>query len=37
MTYTLASLSDLPGLAARLPAADTAAAEGARARQNSLT
>lgn len=37
MTFSLAALSDLTGLADRLPAADIAAAEAARARQNSLT
>lgn len=37
MSFLLTSLSDLAGLADRLPGADPAAAEGARARQNSLT
>ena len=37
MSFILTSLSDLTGLADRLPGADPAAAEGARARQNSLT
>lgn len=37
MTFTLTSLADLTGLATRLPAADEAAAEGARTRQMSLT
>ncbi|MBS0565378.1 MAG: nicotinate-nucleotide--dimethylbenzimidazole phosphoribosyltransferase [Proteobacteria bacterium] len=37
MSLALTSLADLTGLAARLPAADAAAAEGARARQMSLT
>lgn len=37
MSLTLTSLSDLAQIADRLPTADTAAAEGARARQNSLT
>lgn len=37
MSFLLTSLSDLAGLADRLPGVDPAAAEGARARQNSLT
>ncbi len=37
MSFLLTSLSDLAGLADRLPGANPAAAEGARARQNSLT
>jgi len=37
MSFLLTSLSDLAGLADRLPGADPAAAEAARARQNSLT
>jgi nicotinate-nucleotide--dimethylbenzimidazole phosphoribosyltransferase len=37
MTFSLTALSGLTGLAARLPAADDAAAQAARARQMSLT
>jgi nicotinate-nucleotide--dimethylbenzimidazole phosphoribosyltransferase len=37
MTFALASLNDLSGLAARLPAADADAAKAAHDRQNSLT
>lgn len=37
MTFVLNALSDLSGLADRLPGADQAAADAARARQNSLT
>lgn len=37
MTFALASLADLSGLAARLPAADESAAKAARDRQNMLT
>ena len=37
MTFALRALSDLTGLADSLPSADAAAAEGARARQDSLT